>query len=59
MCDKFGLRPSQGTQRHIAAAKTFADAEKLIERKRGEPRLRKCSDREPQWSNYTQELLSQ
>jgi len=31
MCDKFGLRPSQGTQRHIAAAKTFADAEKLIE----------------------------
>ena len=31
MCYKFGLRPSQVTQRRIAAAKTFADAEKLIE----------------------------
>lgn len=31
MCGKFGLRPSQGTQRHIASAKTFADAERVIE----------------------------
>jgi SpoVK/Ycf46/Vps4 family AAA+-type ATPase len=31
MCGKFGLRPSQVTQQHIATAKTFADAEKLVE----------------------------
>lgn len=31
MCAKFGLRPSRTTQLHIATAKTFADAEKLIE----------------------------
>lgn len=28
---KFGLKPSQVTQRHIATAKTFADTEKLVE----------------------------
>jgi hypothetical protein len=31
MYDRFGLRPSLVTKRHIAAAKTYADAEKLVE----------------------------
>lgn len=48
MSTKFGLKPSQGTQRRIATAKTFADAEKLVEAEARRVALEKVLHNEPQ-----------
>ncbi len=48
MSTKFGLKPLQVTQRRIATAKTFADAEKLVEAEARRVALEKVLNNEPQ-----------